>query len=334
MKRNKTLTQKTVWFRADGNSQTGLGHIYRCLALIEMVRDEAEIVFVIRKPTIEVENLIKAYCENIIILEEGDYQLEAIEFSKKITSDNIIVLDGYKFDTAYQKSIKKSGARIVCVDDIHAYHFVADAVINHAGGISTAQYDVEFYTQLYLGPLFSIVRSVFWEKPSIENRLLNNVLICLGGADPNNELIIVLKKSIEKEAYLNYQIVTGSAYKYEGDLLELISNNKNVMHYKNIDALTLRTIMQKSSIAICSPSTVSYEYLSVGGELYLHPIANNQKDIYNYFIQKGLAFPFEKFRINDEQQIQMAKKEQEKVFDGKSYQRLKKIILNEDNSSL
>ena len=47
--------------------------------------------------------------------------------------------------------------------------------------------------------------------------------------------------------------------------------------------------MQVSAVGITSPSTVCLEYLSAGGRLYLRQIADNQTEIYNALLQRGLA---------------------------------------------
>jgi hypothetical protein len=54
--------------------------------------------------------------------------------------------------------------------------------------------------------------------------------------------------------------------------------------------------MKRSLFAICSPSTVSIEYLSIGnGTLYLKVIADNQKKIFEFLTNQSLAFPLEDF---------------------------------------
>ena len=42
----------------------------------------------------------------------------------------IVVLDGYHFDTNYQTKIKQKGCKLVCIDDLHDKHFVADIIIH------------------------------------------------------------------------------------------------------------------------------------------------------------------------------------------------------------
>ena len=68
-----------------------------------------------------------------------------------------MVLDNYFFTTDYQRAIKHKGCRLVCVDDMHDKHYVADVVINH-GQTNPALFDVEFYTRLCLGFDWALLR--------------------------------------------------------------------------------------------------------------------------------------------------------------------------------
>ena len=89
------------------------------------------------------------------------YKEEALRWVNALQGNEIVVLDGYNFDTVYQTEIKSKGCKLVCIDDIHAYHFVADVVINHAPDISREQYSCESYTKLYLGTEYLLLKKLF-----------------------------------------------------------------------------------------------------------------------------------------------------------------------------
>ena len=48
-----------VVFKADGNKDIGLGHIYRCIALAQMLKSEFEVAFLSGNSDGEVLNLLK-----------------------------------------------------------------------------------------------------------------------------------------------------------------------------------------------------------------------------------------------------------------------------------
>lgn len=73
-----------------------------------------------------------------------------------------MVLDNYFFTTDYQRAIKEKGCCLVCVDDMHDKHYVADVVINH-GLTDESLFDVEPYTKLCLGFDWALLRHPFIE---------------------------------------------------------------------------------------------------------------------------------------------------------------------------
>ena len=87
------------------------------------------------------------------------------------------------YATEYQQQIKDKGCKLVCIDDIHDKHYVADVVINHAPGLDKNNFSVEPYTKLCLGLDYVLLRKPFLEKPIAANKEIkyNKVFICFGG---------------------------------------------------------------------------------------------------------------------------------------------------------
>ena len=290
MRENK---QKVI-IRADGNTEIGLGHVIRSLALADMLKEHFNCIFATRFLSTHIESEANKVCSLIIKLPETEDE-HLSKFLSFITGDEIVVLDNYFYSTDYQKSIKDKGAKLVCIDDIHDKHFVADAVINHAGGSRSDDYSIENYTKLYLGFKYALLRRSFLETEStIQDN--NNVLICLGGADPNNDTLNVLDFVTKKCPEYNYHVVTGNAYVYKKELHSYTEKKDNITLYASLNETEMCELMQNCSRAICSPSTVSLEYLcSTKGELYLSCIADNQNELYNYYIDNKIGFDISQF---------------------------------------
>ncbi len=320
-----------VFFRADGNSQIGLGHIFRSLALAEMLRNDFDCHFIIRQPIPSIKTKILEVCNKIIELPETEnHEKEALFIVQHYLKRNeIVVLDGYYFKTRYQKIIRAIGCKIVCIDDIHNFHFVADVVINHAGGVSPAAYSAEPYTLFYLGLPYAMLRKPFLVKQS-ERELPppdNNILICFGGADPTNETLKALQKCELSNAFNQCYVITGAAYPYQNELDKFVRNsNLKVTILTNLDTHQMATFMKKCQTAITSPSTIAYEYLSIGGLLYLSMTADNQLDIYNYFLYTKIAFALDDFPGVSNDAAAQALLLQQSLLDGKSSERILKIF--------
>ncbi|HEY4650407.1 MAG TPA: UDP-2,4-diacetamido-2,4,6-trideoxy-beta-L-altropyranose hydrolase, partial [Pontibacter sp.] len=210
--------RRRIIFRADGNSRIGLGHVVRSLALAAMLRDDFECVFAIQEPDDALKVQILETCHGIISLpvcapseERFTYELAAY-----ISEEEIVVLDGYSFDTVYQQTIKARGAALVCIDDIQAYTFVADVVLNQAGSVEAAKYKVAPYTKLLLDPAYALLRPPFLAV-SKQNRTLpegeSRLLLNLGGADPENYTLRLAQEIASLHKATTIDIVVGSAYR-------------------------------------------------------------------------------------------------------------------------
>lgn len=322
--------------RADGNYSIGLGHIYRLLALVSLLKDKFECVFFIQVPNDNLKQIITSGGAQVVSLEyktkeEKEFMMEMIPF---INKEDIVILDGYYFDTGYQKNIKETGCRLICIDDIHAFKFVADVVINHAGGLSPEDYQKAPYTKLLLGPAYAILRKEFYEHQRKAKLDLGNqvLFINMGGSDePNNTLKVLqeLKKLTFK--FERIIVVIGAAYLHGASLFSYAESLPTIEIHQNINTNQMITLMEASNTAVCSASTISYEYCSLGGLLFLLQTADNQFSIYQYLINQDLALSFNQMAnvFNQNQSLEYRKKVmtmQRNIFDGKAGERLVKNI--------
>lgn len=323
------MNKPKVLIRADGNNKVGLGHISRCCALAGMLKDDFDIFFHTRTSEQAVLDEIKKYCTDVSVLNDAiTYKDEASLWVSALNRDEIVVLDGYKFDTNYQEKIKEKGCTLVCIDDINAYHFVADAVINHAPGIKKEIYSAEAYTQFYLGIEYVLLKKIFLDEalkqPAIANLKQSPILVCFGGADPNNITGQTLKEIIHLFPQKTINVVIGIAYAHLQLLKQFAITNTCVELHQNIQPEEMLALMQQSHIAVTSASTTALEYICVKGNLFLKCIADNQKEMYASLIEKNSAYSFEK--INEKIFSTDNICNQHALIDGKSRWRLKKIF--------
>ncbi|MDP7069651.1 MAG: hypothetical protein QF815_03915, partial [Candidatus Peribacteraceae bacterium] len=123
-----------ILFRADGNSTIGAGHIMRCLALAQALKDCGG------NPVFLCSDLAEGFKERLNgvatvenLKAEAYTQDDAVETAA--TAKNIgaewIVLDGYNFDDAYVTSLKDSGVQVLRLDDhSHLSSYSADFILN------------------------------------------------------------------------------------------------------------------------------------------------------------------------------------------------------------
>lgn len=290
---------KKILLRADGNKKTGLGHLYRLIALTDIYRDHFDCVFLTKHSTsrdIFTNNYPLEFIPDELSIDEEPQWI----FHKYSPIDYIIILDGYSFDNDYQKKLKHLGYSIVYIDDMNKGPFYADAVINHAPGLRVEDFRSYGQTQFYLGSKYAILRPEFLEAAKVKRSInhIDTLFICFGGADNYNLTKKVLEAVLDINQISTINIVVGNAYSDE--LLLSLENHqeKKINIYKNVNSKNLIAIMLQSNMAISPASTISLEICCIKMPLLAGYFVDNQKNIYNGLKANNAIYLGEDFRKN------------------------------------
>lgn len=330
-----------IIFRADGNRKIGLGHVVRCIGLIEMLNQNFECIFVIRHPDEKIKKLIGVHCK-LIQLMSRNLKEEAIELSAIINKEDILVLDGYYFDSEYQQSIKLKINKLVMIDDKADHHYYAELIINHGDALIQNKYSKEKYSKVLAGFTYALIRKEFLTAAKIKKNVLkvDTVFICMGGADPYNITLKALHACMECNFLKNIFIVTGSAYANTRGLMAALyrKTDKKILHERNVTAHRMMQLINMSEIAIAPASSISMEICCVKSGLLTGTVIDNQKAIHKQLISSGCCISLGDFnkvseqgiithleKINDYKKINFIMNNQSKAIDGLSGDR----ILNE-----
>ena len=91
------MQKKKIIFRADGNSQIGLGHVMRCLALGEMLKNNFDLFFAIQEPSLPIIQLLENESFKIAELPKTlDFKVDSENLMLLLDGSEIVVLDGYR----------------------------------------------------------------------------------------------------------------------------------------------------------------------------------------------------------------------------------------------
>jgi UDP-2,4-diacetamido-2,4,6-trideoxy-beta-L-altropyranose hydrolase len=322
-----------VIIRADGNRNIGSGHLVRCIALAQMLRNDFEVEFVCKELPLGLENEINLLGIKVQIIEDDKALLDYID------QQDIVVLDGYNFSSEYQKSLKLKGCKLVCIDDLHDKEFFADLIINHAPGVSPSDYKAQPYTQFALGPEFTLLRPAFLEQAGKE-RIINtieNVLICFGGSDILNLTERTLQVVLENSKIKKIIVITGESYNFTESFKHLIEKNDRVVHNHSINEKEMLEVMLESDLAIVPSSGIMLEAIACGCEVISGYYVENQKAIYEGFLKLGAIIGTENFEkgLITESISNINPKAIKKLIDGKSNKRilsLFKDLINENSN--
>lgn len=337
------MTRKKIIIRVDGNLNIGLGHIYRGIALAEMLKDDFVIEFITKSdstisPIEEAKFNLVFIPNNIELLKEPRW------FKENYSTDTIIILDGYGFNENYQKQIKEYNFKLVYIDDLSIGTQKADLVINHNLGARIEDYIAESNTKFALGTDYSILRSSFLNAAEHfrEINKINIAFVCFGGSDIYDLTYTATKALLRIKQIEKINIVIGGAYNHKR-IFELQKQYSIITIYHNLSEKDLFNVMSESNFAIAPASTVLYELCSVKMPVLSGYYAENQRGILKSLLNKEAIFSCNDMRemtendfkdhivncIKSDFNVQM--KIQKKLFDGHAKQRLVSSFRNLGN---
>ena len=316
-----------IYIRTDGDSDMGLGHVVRCIALAQMLQNAYSICFFCRHITNKLEEEISALGSKLYRIENEE------EFTDNLSSGSIVVLDGYHFNSVYQQFLKDKGVILICIDDLHDKTFVTDLVINHTPGISPTDYQAAPYTYFALGPEYALLRSRFLKQASKKREItkIDTVLICFGGSDHKNLTLSTLQTVVGFKEFKKIILITGSAYLQLSTLLVEVEKYDHVDHYHAIGEDDMLCLMQLADVAIVPASGLLLEAIACNLIIVSGIYIDNQKWLYekyksaNTFIDGG-SFGESELKRAIITLFQSKYNRKLQTIDGLSGQRIRKVV--------
>lgn len=278
-------SKRKIYFRADAGPNIGYGHYIRSLALADMLKQDFDCTMFTQTPTEYQINEAKDVCP-IVVLPNDDTKFD--KFLEYLHGDEIVVLDNYFFTTDYQRAIKAKGCQLVCIDDMHDKHYVADVVLNH-GCDDPSLFDKEEYTHLCLGFDYALLRRPFLESHNNIERQKGLFVVCFGGSDPHNLTHKYVEHLIMSQGELQVVAVVGDGYQYR----DTLSNISNVEVRSCLSASEMANLFRNAEAVVCSASTTAYEALACGARVYAGWYVDNQKEFYQSLLKNNLIEPLE-----------------------------------------
>ena len=276
--------KKRIFFRADAGPNIGYGHFIRTLALADMLKKDFDCTFYTQAPTQYQIDEISKICK----LEKlPNNETHFTSFLTHLSGNEIVVLDNYYFDTEYQQKIKEKGAILVCIDDMHSKHYVADIVINH-GLTNSGLFSIENYTQLCLGMEWALLRRPFLKCNNSDRKEDGHWFISFGGSDINNlteKFVSIIHKN---ENVKKISVVIGDAYKH----VESLKKYNKIEIKKNLTANEISLLMSKCEYAILPSSGICIEALTKGCKIISGYYVDNQVELNQELNKNNYIYQF------------------------------------------
>jgi len=291
-----------IAFRADGGSVIGMGHIMRTLVLARELAKTNSVFYVCKKD----EPLTEKYINGINKVKQEGFEVVLINENNIIdelanVNADCLITDSYDVDEDYFNETKDMFSKTGYIDDINAFYYNVDFVINQNVTANNYKYKCNKDTALFLGTDYVMLRQEFREsKPNKIKVSIKDVLITMGGADPANFTLKLLKYI--KDLDYNFHVVIGPSFSKIEEIELEVKNSENIKLYYNVNMIEM---MKISDIAIAATGSTLYELGSMGLPTLGVILADNQEDVAKemhkngYMISLGWHDKVEKREIID-----------------------------------
>lgn len=280
-----------VIFVVHGSKKIGMGHIMRSLSLAEAFRERGHYVSFFSKYSLGIKK-IKEYgfeIENTIFcLEEGKTENFCYGETKEAVQDaeyiydhtrelyDIIIVDSYNVSKEFFLILKKVTRKLVYIDDLNAFEYPVDILINGSAAAFGINYEQIQKAQLLLGLSYNLIRKEFRGLPekSVKNEV-EDVLITTGNSDPFHmtEKIIDILRTKKFWKNITIHVIMGSGFESVA-LKEFASKDEKICLHE--EPFNMQKIMLKCDLAITAGGSTIYELASCGVPAIVFAYADNQ----------------------------------------------------------
>jgi UDP-2,4-diacetamido-2,4,6-trideoxy-beta-L-altropyranose hydrolase len=284
--------------RVDASAEIGTGHAMRCLALSQGWKDARGRVAFVSAEILPVigERLEKEGIETIPLEAEPGSRADAAKTVAIARERGAawVAVDGYRFNGAYQQTIRAGGSRLLAFDDYgHAGDYFADLVLNQNASAAESLYEHRMaHSRLLLGPRYVVLQRVFRTRKPRERpppAEACGILVTMGGVDSKNATLWVLR-GLEQAGIKEAQVrLLASRSNPHLTAIEAAAKASPLEVCVEHDPPDMAEIMAWADLAIAAAGTTSLELAYLGVPSLLVAVADNQRAVAQGLDRAGAA---------------------------------------------
>jgi len=265
-----------IALRVDGGSIIGMGHIMRTLVLARELAKTNSVFYVCKTD----EPLTEKYINGINKIKQEGFEVVLINEHNVIdelasVNADCLITDSYDVDEDYFNDSKDMFSKTGYIDDINAFYYNVDFVINQNVTANNYKYKCNKDTSLFLGTDYVMLRGEFRDsKPNFIKNNIKDILITMGGSDPANFTLKLLKYI--KDLDHNFHVVIGPSFSKINEIEQEAKSSDNIKLYFNANMVEM---MKICDIAITAAGSTLYELGALGVPTLGVILADNQEAV-------------------------------------------------------
>jgi len=297
---------KNLFVRADGPFEIGTGHITRCIAIAEELKNSfTKIIFLTKKSTGDLIDVIEKSGFEVKILDSQTKQLieDKYDFNNEIkiittlltqyeSNLNFLLIDHFGIDTNYESPLRKIFKKIFVIDDLANRKHDCDLLIdqNYYKDINKRYSGLVPKNSItLLGPEYVILRSEFHNSQKVKyqkNILPKKIFVSYGGSDPTNESKKVLDAICSlKSRQFDVTVIAGIHNQNFEKLKKQFAEMKNIKIFLRVDNFS--ELLSSSELCFGAGGTTTWERLYLGIPSIVTIISPDQKESVEFLSSLG-----------------------------------------------
>ena len=281
-----------IAIRADASTEIGAGHIMRCLALAEELKERGADVFFICR---ELEGNL---CAQIVaqqfklhrlpatIFSEKDWHLDAEQTIAACTNSysriDWIIVDHYHLDAKWESSVRNVAHKVMVIDDLANRNHGCDALLdqNYLPACENRYATlVPSSCQILLGPKYALLRHEFksmrkYLAPRIPS--LKKILVFFTAGDDKGETIKAMQGIQMFGNIEQVDVVIGQSNLNNKEINQICDKFHWGLHC-NIDYMP--KLIAQADLAIGAGGSSNWERCALGVPAIVTILAENQESI-------------------------------------------------------
>lgn len=254
-----------VVIRADASVDIGSGHVMRCLTIANKLRAAGcDVAFWMER----LEGHLIDY-----VMQQGFRCIEEAEHAQ------LYIVDHYGLGSEWERSIRPFTKKLAVIDDLARKHdcdlLLDQNVVPHFA----TRYDglVPTHCVKLLGPKYLMMRDEFIdarEKLATRNKIVERLLVFMGGTDPTNETMKVLE-ALKHYHFVHVDVVVGNGNPVK-EQVAAICHERAYHYHCQIDYMA--ALMFQADFAVGAGGSTLWERCYVALPSSSTIVADNQRE--------------------------------------------------------